>query len=267
MSYSNRRDDRMDSEPPLTLDDRRRGPRARGPAPVTLILSLLLLVVVVGGVFFMYRSGVRGAGQPPQPLGAPLGDVRAPAPPQTQTPDAAAGLTISKDDPNAPTAAPRLAPPPEAPLPEAAPAPATSATASSSPAKPSAPASPPAKAVDKGDPIDRLIAQADKPKAAPAKVAGKDVAKDVVKDAALDPGSAAVVQIGAFSSETLADKEWSKAAAVAPGAMAGKGKRVVAVTKDGATLYRTAITGFASREQAQSLCDRLQAAGANCFVR
>ena len=224
MSYSNRRDDRMDSEPPLTLDDRRRAPRARGPAPVTLILSLLLLVAVAGGVFFMYRSGVRGAGQPPQPLGAPLGDVRAPAPPQTQTPDAAAGLTISKDDPNAPTAAPRLAPPPEAPLPEAAPAPATSATASSSPAKPSAPASPPAKAVDKGDPIDRLIAQADKPKAAPAKVAGKDVAKDVVKDAALDPGSAAVVQIGAFSSETLADKEWSKAAAVAQPRRDGGGR-------------------------------------------
>jgi cell division protein FtsN len=49
--------------------------------------------------------------------------------------------------------------------------------------------------------------------------------------------------------------------------MAGKGKRVVAVTKDGSTLYRTAITGFASREQAQSLCERLQAAGASCFVR
>lgn len=268
MSYSNRRDDRMDSEPPLTLDDRRRAPRGRGPAPVTLILSVFLLVVVAGGVFFMYRSGVRGVGQAPQPLGAPLGDVRAPAPPQAQTPDAAAGLTISKDDPNAPTAAPTLAPPPEQPLPEAAPSTATSAAASGVSVKPSAPPPPPpVKAVDKGDPIDRLIAQADKPKAAPAKAASKDVAKDVARDAALDPGGAAVVQIGAFSSETLADKEWSKAAAVAPGAMAGKGKRVVAVTKDGATLYRTAITGFASRDQAQSLCDRLQAAGASCFVR
>ncbi len=262
MSYSNRRDDRMDSEPPLTLDDRRRAPRARGPAPVTLIVSVLLLVVVAGGVFFMYRSGVRGAGQAPQPLGAPLGDVRAPAPPQAQTPDAAAGLTISKDDPNAPTAAPTLAPPPEAPLPDAVPSTAASATASSPSVKSSAPP-PPAKTADKGDPIDRLIAQADKPKATPAKAAGKDVGTD----AAPDPGGEAVVQIGAFSSETLADKEWSKAAAVAPGAMAGKGKRVVAVTKDGATLYRTAITGFASREQAQSLCGRLQAAGASCFVR
>ena len=266
MSYSNRRDDRMDSEPPLTLDDRRRAPRARGPAPVTLILSLLLLVAVAGGVFFMYRSGVRGAGQPPQPLGAPLGDVRAPAPPQAQTPDAAAGLTISKDDPNAPTAGATLAPPPEEPLPEqrAPPAAAASTNASASAARASVPPPPSAKAAEKGDPIDRLITEASKTKATP----GKAAANEAVKDAsAKDSAGPAVVQIGAFSSESLADKEWSKAAAVAPGAMAGKGKRVVAVTKDGATLFRTAITGFASREQAQSLCDRLQAAGASCFVR
>jgi cell division septation protein DedD len=76
-----------------------------------------------------------------------------------------------------------------------------------------------------------------------------------------------VVQIGAFSSARLADKEWSNAAAVAPGAMAGKGKRVVAVNKDGETLYRTAITGFANRDQALALCDRLRDAGGHCFVR
>jgi cell division protein FtsN len=261
MSYPDRRDDRRDAEPPLTLDDRRRRrPRARAPAPVTLIVSLVLLVVVAGGVFVMYRSGVRNAGQAPQPLGAPLGDVRAPPPPQAQTPDAAAGLTISKDDPNAPTAAPTLAPPPEEPLPDAAPSTRTASAGAGAPtANESASPPPTAKAVDKADPIDRLITEASTTKTAPA----KNVAKDVVKDS----GGPAVVQIGAFSSEALADQEWSKAAAVAPGAMAGKGKRVVPVTKDGSTLYRTAITGFASRDQAQALCDRLQAAGASCFVR
>jgi hypothetical protein len=262
MSYSDRRD-RVDTEPPLTLDDRRRAPRRGGPAPVTLIVSLLLLVAVAGGVFFMYRSGVRGAGQAPQPLGAPLGDVRAPAPPQAQTPDAAAGLTISKDDPNAAAASPTLAPSPEAPLPEPAPSTAASAPTASRSVPPPPP--PPVKAAEKGDPIDRLITEASKTKTAPAKTAAKDAASVSPKEAAGE--AAAVVQIGAFSSEALADKEWSKAAAVAPGAMAGKGKRVVEVTKDGATLYRTAITGFASREQAQALCERLQAAGGNCFVR
>ncbi|MDB5482739.1 MAG: hypothetical protein JWO83_3792, partial [Caulobacteraceae bacterium] len=62
MSYPDRRDDRVSAEPPLTLDDRRRTPRGRGPAPVTLIVSVLLLAAVAGGVFYMYRSGVRGAG-------------------------------------------------------------------------------------------------------------------------------------------------------------------------------------------------------------
>jgi hypothetical protein len=38
------------------------------------------------------------------------------------------------------------------------------------------------------------------------------------------------------------------------------------VTRDGDTLYRTSITGFASRDQALALCARLKAAGGVCFV-
>jgi hypothetical protein len=50
--------------------------------------------------------------------------------------------------------------------------------------------------------------------------------------------------------------------------MAGKGKRVVPVAKpDGSTLYRTSITGFASRSDAQALCDKLKSSGESCFVR
>jgi hypothetical protein len=77
-----------------------------------------------------------------------------------------------------------------------------------------------------------------------------------------------VLQIGALSSRQLADKVWSEAAAVSPGDMAGKGERVVAIDRDGATLYRTAITGFESRGQALALCDRLRAAGVSpkCFI-
>ena len=50
--------------------------------------------------------------------------------------------------------------------------------------------------------------------------------------------------------------------------MAGKGKQVRERRReDGATLYRATITGFGSREQAQALCAKLQAAGRSCFVR
>jgi hypothetical protein len=42
---------------------------------------------------------------------------------------------------------------------------------------------------------------------------------------------------------------------------------VVPFTRDGATLYRTFITGFASRDAAQAACDRLRSGGRSCFVR
>ncbi len=285
--------DRSRSEPPLTIDRQSAAPQ-RGPAPVTLIVSVILLAVVAGGVFLMYRGGSRGAAEAPQPLGAPLGDVRAAAPAQPQSPDAGAGLTISKDDPNAAAAAPTLAPAPEAPLPESAPAPApapapvpaappsaqgpgtpapTVSPAAKSPfLKPAPAGSAPASthADEKSDEIGKLLAPATKPKPKPKPVTPPtevQPAKAAKAPAADKPSEgAAVVQIGAFSSERLADKEWGKAAALAPGAMAGKGKRVVPVTKDGATLYRTSITGFATRAQAQALCDRLKAQGETCFV-
>jgi hypothetical protein len=75
------------------------------------------------------------------------------------------------------------------------------------------------------------------------------------------------VQIGALSSTALADKAWSDAARIAPGMAAGKGKRVEAIDKNGATLYRTAVTGFASRAEAKAFCDALTAAGKSCFVK
>lgn len=264
MTDPERRHDRDDGDAPLAFEGGRRS-RSRGPAPVTLIASLCLLLVVGGGVFYMYRSGARGANDAPQPLGAPLGDVRAPAPAQAQTPDPSAGLTISKDDPNALTAQPTLAPPPEQPqsetvVPAQPPQPSQASAGGATPGTVApvnapAPKPPPPKVVpskqaeDRPDPIDGILSKPAKPK--------------VLADA----GGSAVVQIGAFSSEALADREWSKAASVAPGAMAGRGKRVVPVEKDGQTLYRTSITGFASHDQAVALCDRLKAAGGSCFVR
>jgi hypothetical protein len=84
---------------------------------------------------------------------------------------------------------------------------------------------------------------------------------------AASAGGPASVQIGALSSTALADKAWSDAARIAPGMAAGKGKRVEAIDKNGATLYRTAVTGFASRAEAKAFCDALTAAGKSCFVK
>jgi cell division protein FtsN len=265
MSDPDRRSDRQGPERPLAFDKQRRK-KPRGPVPVTLILSVLLLVVVAGGVAYMYRSGPRGANDAPQPLGTPLRDVRAPAEPQAKAPEPGDGLTISKDEPAGASdkagAPPTFAPPPEEPVtrpsgPAATPPPPPPPEGSETPARTQA-------EDDKSDPIGRQIAKADRRPGAPAPAARADKAETHV---GRDEGGPVVVQIGAFSSARLADKEWSNAAAVAPGAMAGKGKRVVAVNKDGETLYRTAITGFANRDQALALCDRLRDAGGHCFVR
>jgi cell division protein FtsN len=80
-------------------------------------------------------------------------------------------------------------------------------------------------------------------------------------------GGAASVQIGAFSSEAQAEKGWNDAAKIAPGLAAGRGKSVQAVQVNGATLYRTAVTGFRSKADADSFCSALKAAGKSCFVR
>ena len=257
-----------DEEPPLRFDDRRPRPRrGGGPAPVTLILSLLVLGGVGGGVFYMYRGGARGSNDAPQPVGAPIGGVRTAAPLQAQAADPAAGLSIYKDDPNA-SVPPAFVPPPEQPtarqVASAAPPPSVSS-------QPSVPATtiPSLSAADEVP----VVKVKPKPKTETAKPASVDDILDPTprrEATAATPKSqtgSVVVQIGAFSSEHLADQAWSAAAAVAPGAMAGKNKRVVALDKDGTTLYRTAITGFASRDAAQALCDKLKSDGKTCFVR
>lgn len=290
-------------ERPLAFDRYAERPRG-GPAPVTLILSLLILIGVGGGVFYLYRGGARAPGGPPEPVGAPVGDLRVAAPPQAQASDPAAGLSIYKTDPNA-AAAPAFTAPPEQPTPRpgvagaatpAAPVsvlyPVTPAPTAAAPAETVADAAP-AKFSDTPPPskhaktatIDTLLADAGPaPKVkhpaelADATAAPKPKRAAVLADATPDasPAPAArhaseaksfVVQIGAFSSQDQADKSWSSVAGLAPGAMAGKGKRVATVTKNGATLYRTAITGFDSREDAQALCAKLSAAGRTCFVR
>ena len=256
------RDPYDDDETPLAFD-RRRPSRTRGPAPVTLFISLLVLIMAGGGVFLLYRGGARAPDGPPQPVGAPLRDVKTAAPPQAQPTDPSAGLSIYKDDPNAPARAPAFAPPPEEPV-SVAPSPAPPAAVPAHLA--------PAPTVDDLVEAARRDPQPVKPAVQKTRTASPPakppaVAKAATPSANTASKSASIVQIGAFSTASLADRAWNEAAAISPGAMAGKGKRVTPFEKnDGTTLYRTAITGFASREAAVALCDHLIAGGKSCFV-
>ncbi|MDB5446923.1 MAG: hypothetical protein JWQ97_2240, partial [Phenylobacterium sp.] len=149
-------------------------------------------------------------------------------------------------------------PPPAAPPPQAAPTTPVSSGPALRPALPSAPppaVEPPApKAVEAPPPPKPTPAPIAKahpaPAPAPAKVAG-----------------GAAVQIGAVSSTAIADKAWNEAVAVAPGLAAGKGKGVEKIEKGGHVLYRTAVTGFATKADAAAFCGKLKAAGKACFVK
>lgn len=251
------------ADAPLSFDARQPVRGAR-PVPLTLIISVLVLAGLVAAIFVFYRSGVRQAGQAPGMVGDPVTAMRAAAPPEAQPQDPAAGLEIYKADAAADpmtTAPPQFTPPPEQPQTRPAPVPVvvtppavprTTTQPVAAPMRPALPAPVPAQAV----------APAPKaPAAPPQKVAAAPA--PAPKAAA----GGAVVQVGAVTSQALADRTWSEAVAAAPGLGAGKGKSVERIERDGAVLYRTAVTGFASRDEATAFCNRIKAAGKSCFVR
>jgi hypothetical protein len=370
--------------------DARTPVRGGGPAPVTLIVSGVVLVGLVGGVFFLYRDGFKHRSEAPALVGAPVADARTPATP----PPAADNASLVVDKSTTPPPAPAFAPPPAQALPAqalpappsqmaaappAAAAPSTPVVASASPpvaGKPAAPqvvrlvpdappkaaAAPPKQVaaatpqhvaasatlrqtaaaepaehpvvrhqtmtiasltddalahharaarasrddsatredgatrqvrepnvryIDAPPPAHRSSVRyidAPPPAAPPARrtvvaarIKGSQYAgaayapvapvRAAPARAAAGPGSG-WVQIGAFSSPSLADQGWRDIAHLAPGAMAGKGKMVQPVDRDdGTTLYRTYVTGFASVSAAQSFCAELRASGKACMVK
>lgn len=246
------------TDSPLTFDARRPVRAGGGGNSSTLMISAIILVLLVAGAgFWLYKDGRRGANDEPQPVGTVVAATRAPPPVQAQAEEEGAGLQIYKEDDQAqgePTFAPGPEPVQARPTPRAQPT-VPVQTAALKPTLPATVAHPVV-----APPQPTQVAVATPPKTAPVKTAMPAIPPKSV-------GGAAMVQIGAFSSAALADKGWSDAASVAPGLAAGKGKQVEAIDKDGKTLFRTSVTGFSTRAEAQTFCDRLKDAGKSCFVK
>jgi len=134
-------------------------------------------------------------------------------------------------------------------------------TAPPAPAPAARPAAAPTTAVASAAPIRPAV-----PAAAPATPAVAAVAPKPVPAAAPAAGGA-LVQIGAYSSTALADRGFSEVSAAFPGQMSGKSTRVETLARDGKTLYRGLIGGFANRGAAQAFCETLKASGRVCLVR
>lgn len=243
------------TDAPLSFDARQPVRGAR-PLPMTLIISAVVLVTLVVAVVMIYRGGVRGPNEPPQAVGTEVAQMKTPPPAGSQPQDPAAGLRIYHSEDAQPSAT--FAAPPETPQPRPA-VPTNAAPVEASvppPAKP-APAAKPAPT------IESLATAA----VAPTPATPKPAAPKPIQTAAASGGGAASVQIGALSSPALADKAWTDAVRLAPGLAAGKGKKVEAIDKNGATLYRTSVTGFPTREAAKAFCEAIAASGKSCFVK
>ena len=171
---------------PPTDDDlpfNRHGYDARRPSggggggkapPLTLIISGVVLLLLIVAVVVYYRAGPRSSDDAPPAVGTPVGEMKGPVPIDAQPVDPAEGIDVYSEA-EIPTEAPTFTPSPEPVQPRPAPAAADPAP-QPTPARP-APATP---------------APAEKTAPAPA------------------AGGTSGVQIGAFSTPTLAESEYNR---------------------------------------------------------
>ena len=211
--------------------------------PVTLIISAVVLLVLIIAVIFFYRSGMRASTDAPPAVGQPVGEMKTAPPVDAQPVDPADGVRVYRDEAETTDAPVTFTPPPEAPQPRPAAPPA---------AAPTGQGLPPVKPATPVVPTPRPTTPAP---AAPAPTAPAAA------------GGTASVQIGAFSSTQIADREYAAVAGRFGSFASGAEKRVTEVTSSsGSTLYRTAFSGL-SRERAVAFCNALKAAGRDCIVR
>ena len=236
---------------PLSFDARYSRGSGERPVPMTLIVSGIVLVVMVVLFALLYRSGARHSGQSPQVVGTPVADTKAAPSAGAESSDTVAGLQVYKTEGTPPNemkaGRPRWRRRPNSPR--------------------------------RARRAIKPVLQANlRPASAGSRPRSAVVAKPVAKagqppqtiDAAVDQSTAEagpVAQIGAFSSQALAEKGWNDVAALQPGKMAGKTKKVEVASRDGKTFYRAFVGGFGSKADASAFCASLVAAGKGCIVK
>lgn len=270
------------TDEPLSFDAR--SPQRRRPMPTTLIASVAVLAVLVGALVVFYQSGVRGANEPPRAVGKSMASIKTAPPVEDAKPISDQPLDVYVTDKNAPTAqTPNFAPDPEQPQHRVAAAKPVVVEPTAPRAAPTQPVQVSAAPAIEAPPVKVIQVAAPKPapvKAVPAKTAAADaalrpakappaptkVAAAKTEPAAAGGSGGSMVQIGAFSSATIADQEFSKVRASFARFASGHAKRVEPVERDGHTLYRTAFTGY-SKPAADAFCAALKAAGRSCIVK
>jgi cell division protein FtsN len=264
--------------------------------PLLIVLALLVLAMFGGVVWLAYTQGVaRGRGETPV-LAAAGGPERvAPQDPgggnvpyqgfkiyeQPAPPDDSA-----EPAPPAHAAAPPQAVETKVPEPKAVEPKAAEPKTAAAPAKPAAaaePKTPPAKTVaaliqqansEPAKPAPAAKAPAAKPAIAPAGPAtgaprqlGAPVSAPVAAKPAAPATGGFVLQIGAYKSQADAATAWKTYQSKHAALLAGYSDNVQQVDLgEKGTWYRLRVGGFADREVASALCDRLKADGGACIL-
>jgi len=269
--------------------------------PLLIVLALLVLAMFGGVVWLAYTQGVaRGRGETPV-LAAAGGPERvAPQDPgggnvpyqgfkiyeQPAAPDDSAETPSPAPVSKKPEAVPPAAKSPEAKSPEVK---APEAKTAAQPPKAAAPAAeaktpPPAKTVAaliqqaNSEPAKPAV-KSPKPAAAapaasppvlgPATGAPRPLIAPASAPAAVKPAATGgiVLQIGAYKSQADAATAWKTYQAKHAALLAGYSDNVQQVDLgEKGTWYRLRVGGFADREVATALCDRLKADGGACIL-
>lgn len=225
--------------------DARRAPPSKAP-PVTLIVSAAVLLVLIIAVVLFYRSGLRASQDVPPAVGTQVGELKVQPAEEAQPVDPNADVQVYRGSAEPTSETPKFTAPPEPVQPRPAP-----------------------KALP---PVEAQLPPAPRPVATPTpKAAPVPIERPIERPVASPPPAAATgtsaVQIGAFSSTAVADRQYAAVAARYPQFAAGAQKRVQEVTAaNGATVYRTTFHGL-SRERAQAFCAAIKAGGGDCLVR
>jgi cell division protein FtsN len=275
------------SDAPLAFDARSSRRGGSQPMPVTLIISGVILIILVAAMAVFFVHNAHDNGTPPS-AGQSIDAIKSPpAVPEAKPAEAGVQIGYTQGNPPIPTdantaaasagsTAPTFTAPPEAPgvrpAPNTAPAPAKPQTIDAilkeAPAKPTPRTSDEIIAEAAAKPAQTLAKPKPAPKTETVVAAAKPAPKVDAKPAiAAAKSSGPMVQIGAFSTQALAEQSMNSVSAKIPGRVAGKTLKVEKAEVDGKTLNRALIGGFKSRADADSFCAELKAQGGVCSVR
>ena len=243
----------------------------RARLPLLIVIALLVLAAFAGVVWLAYNQGVRqGQAGTPTIVTAPEGPAR--TAPETQTAEAPlSGLSVYEAPVSpaqeaeasalapAATSAVNIVPSEPVPVqPSAAPPPASPAVSASTmplPPPPAPAAAPPAPrvAVVPPPPARAAVVPPAPARAVPAGVGAAS--------------GAAVLQIGAFPNQDLANGAWNNFRTRFGEAANGLSQDIqVANLGEKGTWYRLRVGAFTTKDAAATKCEQLKAAGGTCFV-